>query len=79
MARRLTPVLEKQLTSSKYCSVPGKSILEAVSVLRDVVAHAELTRTPLCILAGFQKCLRLHLLSLLISNLGGIWRKCVVY
>jgi len=45
MARRLTPVLE-ELTSSQYCSVPGKSILEAVSVLRDVVAHAEMTSTP---------------------------------
>jgi hypothetical protein len=51
MVRRLTPVLEEQLTSSQYCSVPGKSILEAVSVLRDVVANAELTRTPLCILS----------------------------
>ena len=33
MARRLTPVLKEQLTSSQYCSVPGKSILEAVPVL----------------------------------------------
>jgi hypothetical protein len=51
MARRLTPVLEEQLTSSQYYSVPGKSILEAVSVLRDVVAQAELTRTPRSILS----------------------------
>jgi len=51
MARSLTPVLEEQLTSSQYCSVPGKSILEAVSVLSDVVAHAEITRTPVCILS----------------------------
>ena len=51
MARRLTPVLEEQLTSCQYCSVPGKSILEAVSVLRDVVAHAEITRTPVYILS----------------------------
>ena len=42
MARRLTPVLEEELISSQYCSV---------SVLRDVVAKAELTRTPLCILS----------------------------
>jgi len=45
MARRLTAVLEEQLTSSQYCST-----LKFVSVMRDVVAHAELTRTPLCIL-----------------------------
>jgi hypothetical protein len=51
MARRLTAILEEQTSSSKYCSVPGKSILEAVSVLRDVIAHAELTCTPLCILS----------------------------
>jgi hypothetical protein len=50
MTRRLTPVLQEQLTSSQYCSVPDKSILEAMSVLRDVFAHAELTRMPLCIL-----------------------------
>jgi len=51
MARLLTPVLEEQLTSRQYYSVPGKSIPEAVSVLRDVLAHAELTRTLLCILS----------------------------
>jgi len=51
MARRLTTVLEERLPSSQYCSVPGKFILESVSVLRDVVAHAELTRTALCILS----------------------------
>ena len=51
MARRLTPVMEEQISTSQYCAVPGKSILEAVSVLRDVIAHAELTRTPLCILS----------------------------
>ena len=68
MARHLTPVFEEQLTSSQYCSVLGKSILEAVPVLRDSVAHA-----PVYSLAGFQKCLQLHLASLFISNLGGIW------
>jgi len=77
MARRLTPVLEEQLTYSQSCSVPDKSLLEAVSVLRDVVSQAELMRTTLCILAGFQKCIRPHLASLLISNLGGIWHKLV--
>jgi hypothetical protein len=51
MARRLTPVLEEHLISSQYCSVPGKSILEAVSVIRDVVAHAETTRIPVCVLS----------------------------
>ena len=50
MARLLTLVLEEQLSSRQYCSVPGISILEAVSVLRDVVVYAVLTCTPICIL-----------------------------
>jgi hypothetical protein len=44
-------VLEKQLTSGQYCAVPGKSIFEAVSVLRDVIAQAEVTPTPVCVLS----------------------------
>jgi hypothetical protein len=51
MARRLTPFLGEQISSSQICSVPRRSILEAVLVLRDVVAHALLTRTPLCVLS----------------------------
>jgi hypothetical protein len=51
MARRLSTVLEEQLTSSQYCSVPGKSILEAVSVICDVIANAEVTRTLICVLS----------------------------
>jgi hypothetical protein len=51
MARRLTPIMAEQISSSQYCSIPGKSILEAVSAMRDVIAHAELKRTPLCILS----------------------------
>jgi hypothetical protein len=45
LARRLSPVLKDQLQSSQYCCVPGNSILEALSVVRDVIAHAEVTRT----------------------------------
>ena len=64
------PVLEEQLTSSQYCSVPGKSILEAVSVLRDVVAYAELTLTPICILSldfrnAFDRISHLYLFQIL--------------
>ena len=51
MARRLSPVPDEQLTSRQYCTVPGKSILEALSVLQNVIAHAELTHTPLCVLS----------------------------
>ena len=51
MARRWTSIFEEQISSSRYCSVPGKSILEDVSMLRDVNAHAKLTGTLLCILS----------------------------
>jgi len=46
LARRLSQVLGDQLQSSQYCCVPGNSILEALSVVRDVMAHPEVTRTP---------------------------------
>jgi hypothetical protein len=51
MARRLSPILQAQLTSNQYCAVPGKSILEAVTVISDVIAHVEVTRTPVCVLS----------------------------
>jgi hypothetical protein len=51
MARRLRPVLEDHLQSSQYCNVSDNSILEVVSVVRDVFAHVEVTRTPLCVLS----------------------------
>ena len=74
MGRRLTPVLEEHLTSSQYCSVTGKSILEAVSVLRDVIAHAELTCTPLCILSlDFRSafdCISHHYLFQILAGYG---------
>jgi hypothetical protein len=74
MAQRLTPVPEEQLTSSQYCSVPGRSILEAVSVPRDFVAHAEITRTPVCILSlDFRNAFDR------ISHRYWIWNKRMVY
>jgi hypothetical protein len=33
-----------------FCGVPGNSILDALSCVRDVLAHAEVTGTPLCTL-----------------------------
>jgi hypothetical protein len=78
MARRLTPVLVEQLTSRQYCSVPGKSILEAVSVPLDVVAHTELTRTPLCTLSlDFRSafdCISHHYLFQILAGYGiSVW------
>ena len=50
LANRLRPVLEEHLRTSQFCSVPGNSIIEAVSIIREAVAHAEVTDTPLCVL-----------------------------
>jgi hypothetical protein len=35
----------------QYCGVPGNMILDAVSTIRDVIAYAENTATPLCVLS----------------------------
>jgi hypothetical protein len=50
LARHLSHILADQLHSSQFCGVPGNSILDAISCVRDVIAHAEATGTPLCVL-----------------------------
>jgi hypothetical protein len=45
-ARRLRHILADQLQNSQFCSVPGNSILDDISTVRDVLAHAETTGTP---------------------------------
>ena len=43
-------MVEEHLRISQFCIVPGNSIIEAVSTVREAVAHAELTDTSLCVL-----------------------------
>jgi hypothetical protein len=50
LARRIRHTLTDQLQKSQFCGVPGNSILDALSCVRDVLAHAEDTGTPLCVL-----------------------------
>ena len=50
LANRLRPVLEEHLRTSQFCSVPGNPTIEAVSIIREAVARAELTDTSLCVL-----------------------------
>jgi hypothetical protein len=50
LARRLRHTLTDQLQKSQFCGVPGNSILDTISCVRDVLAHAEATGTPLCVL-----------------------------
>lgn len=50
MVRHLCQLLEDHLQNSQFCGVPGNSILEAVSSVRDAIAHSTITGTPLCVL-----------------------------
>jgi hypothetical protein len=51
IARRLRPLLKRQLHSTQYCGVSGNSILEAVAAVRDTIDYAEQMNKPLCVLA----------------------------
>jgi hypothetical protein len=45
------PLLGIVLRPSQYCGVPGNAVFEAVDTVREMIAHAEVTRAPLCILS----------------------------
>jgi len=51
LARRLKLVMDDQLQNTQFCSVSGNSIIDAASEIRDIIAHAEHTVTPLCVLS----------------------------
>jgi hypothetical protein len=50
MASRMRRVLQDQLSTSQFCGVPGNSILDAVSYVRDAIAYSEAKGISLCIL-----------------------------
>jgi hypothetical protein len=50
LANRLRQFLAGELQHMQYCGVPGLSILDAVSKVRDIPAHHETKGTHLCIL-----------------------------
>ena len=51
MANRLRPLIEEQLPTGQYCGVPRRSIIDALTTIRDISAYHEMTRTPLCLLS----------------------------
>jgi hypothetical protein len=51
LAHRLRHILADQLQIIQFCGVPGNSVLDAISSVRDVLVHYETTGTPLCILS----------------------------
>ena len=50
MARRLRHVLKDRLHTSQSCGIPGNSILEAASLVRDAIAYSETSGSPLCVI-----------------------------
>jgi len=50
MTRRLRHILKDHLHTSQFCGVPGNSILEAASLVRDTNAYSETSGSPLCVL-----------------------------
>jgi hypothetical protein len=51
MEARLRPRVAELLQTTQYCGVAGNTILDAVSTIRDVIAYAENTATPLYVLS----------------------------
>jgi hypothetical protein len=51
IASRLRPILIELLHPSKYCGLPGNTILEAVATVRVAIDFVEATLRPLCVLS----------------------------
>jgi hypothetical protein len=51
LAGRVQSVLGDVLHPSQYCGSPGNSIFDAVATVRNAIAYAEVSRTPLCVLS----------------------------
>jgi hypothetical protein len=56
ITRRLRPLLSLHLKATQYFGVPGNTIFDAVATVRDVIAHAEHEKLPVCVLTlDFQR------------------------
>ena len=51
IANRLRPWLTDILHPVQHCGIPGTTVFEALATIRDAVAYAEVTGTPLCLLS----------------------------
>jgi hypothetical protein len=51
IANRLKPILPEQIHPQQHCGIQGTSVFEAIATIRDVVAHAETTNSPLCVIS----------------------------
>ena len=51
IAARVRPFLSELLHPSQHCGIPTNTIFDAVTTVRDAIAYAETTRTPLCVVS----------------------------
>jgi hypothetical protein len=51
IANRLRPWLRELLHPAQHCGLPGTTIFEVLATIRDTMAYAEFTGTPLCLLS----------------------------
>ena len=49
IAYRLHPRLAKILNPSQHCGMRGHIVYDAIATVRDRIAHAEYSKSPLCI------------------------------
>jgi hypothetical protein len=78
MAHRIKPIFAEQLSTGQYCGIPGRSILDALATLRDVIAYNDTTRTPLCLLSldfrqAFDRISHDYLFQVLLPYRIGPW------
>jgi hypothetical protein len=54
LAGRVQSVFGNVLHPSQYCGPLGKSTFDAVVIVREAIAYAEVSRTPICAGLGFR-------------------------
>jgi hypothetical protein len=70
IANRIQPWLRTALYQNQYCGMKGRTMLDAVANVRDAIAHAQYTKSPLCVVtldftASFDNILHEYLFAIL--------------
>jgi len=78
IANRIRPCLAAIIHPNQHCGVQGNSAFKAVATVREAVAHAEVTNTPLCIVSidfseAFGKISHSYLLAMLYAHGFNAW------
>jgi len=51
IANRLKPILQELIHPQQHCGIKGTSVFAALATISDVIAHAETTNSPLCVIS----------------------------